>query len=478
MRTTKALIAALSIFLSLGSGAALAQQETTGAPLPLTPEEIEKLRREMSAQAAAEVQSPEEIEAMRRKQLDQQRAAGVAGYSNNTAKRTITRAISVIGNGPAEPYDHQALDLWEGTTTSVSFYDHRGEAWPVESVHYDRRAVMVNNEGCTDQGAGQAKISGVGNILTVMPCKFWTDSNMQVLLRGETRPLSFGLGSGSTLEDPMVDGAVTVAVQSDVPREYGQSRVGTIDNGWVVPSVRTMKIDPIDTRADNRVNEIFVMNGVTTDISFMDGSKNPWPVEEIVFPPGIIAVNGPCVPQQAGLASVSNNESGTIYLTACMDARATVGVRLKGRAGAISLLTVPARQGEVQPDGTLSVTVAGMSPVAPAPTVTNAAAPGRPSSASGYGIGYLHDRYLDDFLMATPPQGSRRANIMGGDGSAEGWFFDGALYVRGSFTVVNPANDAQASSGDGTVNVYKYGPPVSRILAQDLGGREFVLNID
>ena len=264
----------------------------------------------------------------------------------------------------------------------------------------------------------------------------------------------------------------------DVPREYGQSRVGTIDNGWVVPSVRTMKIDPIDTRADNRVNEIFVMNGVTTDISFMDGSKNPWPVEEIVFPPGIIAVNGPCVPQQAGLASVSNNESGTIYLTACMDARATVGVRLKGRAGAISLLTVPARQGEVQPDGTLSVTVAGMSPVAPAPTVTNAAAPGRPSSASGYGIGYLHDRYLDDFLMATPPQGSRRANIMGGDGSAEGWFFDGALYVRGSFTVVNPANDAQASSGDGTVNVYKYGPPVSRILAQDLGGREFVLNID
>lgn len=476
MRMTHTLTLALALAMSIMAGnAGFAQDAATGVPLPLSPQEIENLRREMSAQATAEITSPEEVEAARRKQLDAQRAKGVAGYSNNTKPRITTRSISLIGNGRSDPYDHQSLDLWEGITTSISFYDNRGQAWPVESVYFDKAAIAVNDEGCDRQ---KQPIGGYGNILSVMPCGFWTTSNMQVLLQGETRPLSFSVQSGSTLEDPIVDGAITVAVQSDIKPGVGQSRVGALDNAWVVPAVRTMKIDPIDTRADQRVNEIFLMNGVTTDISFMDASKNPWPVEEIVFPPGIVAVNGPCVPQQAGLQAAGNNDSGTIYLTACLDARATIGVRLKGRAGAISLLTIPAQQHVKQPDGTLSVTVAGVSPVAPSPTSANAAAPGRPSSASGYGFGYTHDRYLDDFLMATPPQGARRANIFGGDGSAEGWFFDGALYIRGSFTVVNPANDAQGSSGDGTVNVYKYGPPVSRILAQDLSGREFVMNID
>lgn len=472
---TKALALALAMSVMAG-GAGYAQ--SAGAPLPLSPEEIENLRREMSAQAAAQIQSPEEIEAARRRQLDQQRASSVAGYSNNTQRRTVTRSITVIGNGRSQPYDNQSLDLWDGVSTSVSFYDHRGEAWPVENVHFDRNAVSINNDGCGVQDRDQTSVTGMGNILTVRPCQFWTDSNMQVLLRGETRPLSFGLGSGSTLEDPLVDGAVTVAVQSDIRPDHGQTRIGTINNSWVLPNVRAMRIDPIDTRSDNRVNEIYVMNGVTTDISFMDGNKNPWPIEEIVYPPGIVAVNGPCVAQEAGLRAMNNNDSGTVYLTACMDARATVGIRLKGRAGAISLLTIPAREGVVQPDGTLTMTVTGVSPNAPAPTAVSATAPGRPSSASGYGIGFLHDRYLDDFLMATPPQGARRANIIGGDGTAEGWFFDGALYIRGGFTIVNPANDAQGSSGDGTVNVYKYGPPVSRILAQDLAGREFVMSID
>lgn len=478
-RTFHSLIAAAAVVMTLAPAQA---QQTTGSPL--TPEEIEQLRRETSAQTTAEIPSPEEIEAQRQRSLDEQRARAVTGYSNDTERQIVTRSISLIGNGTTEPYDNQRVSLWEGTVSSISFYDHMGQAWPVESVSYDRLAVAVNNEGCdgrtsTTGGSSPARLAGVGNIITVMPCAFWTNSTMQVLLNGETRPILFNVQSGSRDTSPIVDGAITVAVQSDIGRPYGQSRVGTIDNSWVVPSVRTMTIDPIDTRADNRVNEIYVMNGVTTDISFMDANKNPWPVEEIVFPPGLIAVNGPCAQQEAGLTAIDNNDSSTLYLTACMDARATIGVRLKGRAGAISLLTIPAKENIVQPDGTLSVTVSGASPVTPQQTLASVSSPGRPTSASGYGIGFTHDRYLDDFLMATPPQGSRRANIMGG-GSAgvEGWFFDGALYVRGSFTVVNPANDAEASSGDGTVRVFKYGPPVSRILGQDLLGREFVLNID
>ncbi len=42
---------------------------------------------------------------------------------------------------------------------------------------------------------------------------------------------------------------------------------------------------------------------------------------------------------------------------------------------------------------------------------------------------------------------------------------------------MNPAYDAGGTSSDGSFKVYKYGPPVSRILAVDLRGREFVLNV-
>lgn len=462
----------LSMVLSVGTAFAQSNE-----PAPLTPEQIAQIRELLADQALAEIPRPDEIEASRQLTLDQQQAANVTGYSNTTNRRAIKREVIIIGEGASTPYDPQNLSLWEGLPTSLSFFDHQGQAWPIDTISFDRRAVAVDNEGC--DGGAQSRMEGQGNVMTVMPCQFWTNSYMHVLLRDETRPISFSLLSGSREEKPIVDGAVTVAVQSDVSRPYGQTRVGKIDNAWVVPNVRTMNIDPIDTQADAQVNRLSVMNGVTTDVSFMDSNKTPWPVAEIVYPPGLIAVNGPCEQQEAGLKSIENNESATFYLTACMNTRSTIGVRLKGRAGAISLMAVPAQNGQSQPDGTLSITIPGSSPITPRATLASAAAPGSPRSSSGYGIGFTSDRYLDDFLMATPPQGSRRANIRGGEGvGVEGWFFNGALYLRGSFVIVNPAHDAQGQSGDGTVYVWKYGPPVSRVLARDLAGREFAMNID
>lgn len=453
--------------------------------IPPTPEQLETLRKETTDRQAEEYSAPEEVEKIRERELEQQRAKAVTGYTNDTQRRAGSRTIELIGDGKGTPYRPQRLELWSDTVTSMAFFDHLGEPWPVDSYGYDMRRVAVNNDGCNgDMGGaggqgsnGLARFEGTGNSLNLQPCEFWTTTTMQVLLKGETRPLLFDIHAGSKEKNPLIDAAVSVKLQSDVASPYGKTRVGELENNWVNPSARAIRIDPIDTRADKSVTPILVGPGVTTDVSFMDSSRQSWPIEEIVFPPGVVAINGACGEQSDGLKRIKGEDSSTFYMTSCSDHRATIGVKLKGRAGALSLMTVPAQPRVNQPDGTVSVTVPGVSPIKVTHTVASAAAPGQATSGSGYGY-FNHDRYLDDFLMGTPPQGSRRAYISGGDGVVEGWFFDGALYLRGPFEVVNPAFDANGSSSDGSFKVFKYGPPVSRILAMDLRGREFTLNIE
>lgn len=464
------------LFLACASSTAALAQQQKDVP-PLTPEEIEALRKATNDRQAAQYATPEEIEAIRRKELDKDQAMGVTGYTNGTMRNLTSRTINIVGSGKGQPYPPQTLTLWSDTVSSVSFFDSTGEAWPVDSVSFDTRAMRVNNEGCETKGngGGAARFEGVGNVLTVMPCSFWTVSSMQILLNGETRPLLFDLRSGSTDETPDVDAAVTVNVSSDVDSPYGKSRAGVLANDWINPNARAIRIDPIDTKQDKTVTPIIIGPGVTTDVSFMDGTKQPWPIEEIVFPPGVVAINGPCAKESDGLQRLAGGDATTLYMTSCADHRATIGIKLKGRAGALSLMTVPAIAHTQQPDGTVSVTVPGVSPLEVKQTAVSASAPGG-GSAAGYGA-YNHDRFLDDFLAGSPPQGARRATITGGSGLAEGWYFNGALYLRGSFEIMNPAYDAGGSSSDGSFKVFKYEPPVSRILASDLRGREFVLNI-
>lgn len=449
---------------------AFAQQET---PPPLTPQQIEAIRILLNQQAAAQVSTPEEVERMRQKLRDEEAAEAAPGYSNDSQVQLTARRVDVGAYGNAEPFQVQRLILADGMVSSLAFYDNNGVAWPVESVAYDREKISVNNDGCA---AGSAQpLREMGNVLIVSPCSFWVNANMQVLLRGETRPIPFAVNAGSREENIVADGIVTVAVQSDAPRPLGRDRTGQIANTWAEPASRAIRIDPIEVQ-NGRVNPIVVAPGITTDISFMDGSRTPWPVAEISYTPGVVAVNGPCEPEEAGLKQVQlDDDVSTIYMTACQAARATIAVRLEGRAGAISLLAVPARQRSRQPDGTLSVTVPGVSPITPQITAAGAGTAGRPGASGG---GFTHDKYLDDFLFGTPPQGARRASVSGaGDFGAEAWVFNGALYIRGAFRVINPAYDAGSQTSDGTVFVWKYGPPVSRILANDLRGRELVLKV-
>ena len=462
-RTTAALLA-----LALAAPVALAQDES-----PLTPEQIAEIRRLLNEQDRAEVNTPEEIEQLRRALRDAEAAQDAPGYSNDSQVTLASGRLEVgaFGNGP---FPVQNVTLAEGYVSSVAFYDDRGVAWPVEQVAYDREAFAVNNDGC--EASAEQGLGALGNVLVLSPCSFWVNANMQVLLQGETRPLTFEVRAGGRDDVIVADGLVTVAVQSNAPRPLGRDRQGNIANDWTNPASRAIRIDPIEA-VNGGVNPIVLAPGITTDLSFMDGSRTPWPVAEVSYAPGVVAVNGPCEPEEAGLTTLPvGEEASTIYVTACQSARATLAVRLEGRAGAISLLAVPARQNDRQPDGTLSITVPGVSPITPEVTAVGASVPGRPGTARAGG--FTHDRFLDDFLFGTPPQGARRASVSGaGDFPAEAWIFDGSLYIRGAFRVVNPAFDASSQTSDGTVFVWKYGPPVSRILASDLSGRELVLNV-
>ncbi len=166
--------------LALTAQSVLAQDTQSQLP-PAPPEEIEALRKEINARQAAEFPTPEEIEAIRRRQLEQDRAMAVTGYSNSTERKPVARAINLINDGKGQPYQPQRLDLWSDTVTALSFFDHLGEAWPVESVSFDTSAVRVNNEGCADGGTA-TRLEGMGNVLThSLACKFWTTSTIVLL---------------------------------------------------------------------------------------------------------------------------------------------------------------------------------------------------------------------------------------------------------------------------------------------------------
>ena len=397
---------------------AVAQQEGS----PLTPDQVEQIRALLAAQQEAEVSTPEEIARLRRAQLDAQQAENAPGYGADTTVNLATRRVNVSASA-SEPYNLQLMTLSEGAISAVAFFDDRGEPWPVQKVAYDRNTIAVNNDGC--QQGGAQPMDSQGNVLTLSPCSFWTNTNMQVLLTGESRPIPFQMVSGSRDTVITADGLVTMMIDSDVEPPLGRTRIGQLDNSWVIPAARSMRIDPIDTTTDRSVNSIFVTPGITTDIAFMDSNQQPWPIAEIAYSPGVVAVNGPCQTEEAGIVQLKPEEgTSTMYMAPCQNARATVAVRLDGRAGAISLQAIPARRGQYQPDGTLSITVPGVSPQTAQATPQTVAVAGRPSAYNGGG--FTHDAMLDDFLKGAPPQGARRASVSGATG-VEGWIYNGAL---------------------------------------------------
>lgn len=464
-------VAFSAVLLVLACAApAAAQQEGP----PRTAEQIEAARQAIAAQDQARVPRPEEIEALRELLLDEQSARDAVGYPGQAPRSLESRTVSAVSPGPGRPYTTIPLRLHDGVVTSVAFFSETGP-WPVETVSADLERVAVQGEGCSEAMLGQ--LQGSGNIVTLMPCQFSTRTSAQVLLAGEDRPITLDLAAGSRDPEPVADGSVTVVVSSDVPPPLGLDRAGRLDNDWVMPRSRAFTIDPVD-RSAGGVTELSLATGVITEVSLLDADQTPWPIDEIVFPAGIVAVNGTCGAREDGMSTVElAGETSTFYAVPCIDGSATIAVKPQGKAAALSLRTTAAREGRAQPDATVSVVVPGVSPATPAVTPAAAVAPQPRQALGSAATGFTPDRLLDDFLLGTPPQGSRRARLGGAGGLAEGWFYDGALYLRGPFRVMNPAHDAQASQGD-SLFVWKYAPPVSRILAVDLFGREFAMTVN
>lgn len=462
------------VFAALTAGVTSVAHGQTGEQL--TPDEIATLRELAVQQQIQQTNTPEEVEAVRQRQLEEQAARDAVGYDNATRRVLRNREERVISGGATEPYPIQQLDLWQGTTSSVAFFDHLGQPWPVESVSFERQLLSVNDDGCENRssGAREETMQGRQNIISFTPCKFWTTTSAQVVLRGETKPIVFDISSGSKEPEVNVDSNVSVAIQSTVGRPFGRTHTGDVDLSWIRPSARALSIDPIDTTRDRSANAIVLARDVTTDISFMDRRRTPWPITEVVYTKGIVAINGDCDDEIGGLATYKPDEDvSTFWATLCQPTRATIGVKLQGRAGAISLLVVNATGPSRQPDGTLSITVTGASPMTAPANAGEAAIAAQPRTAAAF----VPDAALDDFLHGAPLEGARRARIDGGGSQIQGWVYGNALYVRGPFYVVNPAYDATARSTDGTMHVWKFEPPVSRLLVQNAHGAEAVLSI-
>lgn len=464
---------------ALIAGPSVAQQPT--GTEQLTPEEITTLRELVVQQQINETNTPDEIEAVRRSRLEAERAQQAVGIENDTNRVLENRAISINSQDRITPYPILPLSLWLGTTTSLSFFDEKGLPWPVQSFGFDRSMLSVNDSGCAGgaqnvgaQGDGASSVQGVRNILNVTPCNFWTTASVQVVLSGETKPIVFDIRAGSEAQEAIVDANVAVSVNSSIDRPMGRTVAGDVDLGWIEPLARTMTIDPIDTTSDRRANSITLARDVTTDISFMDGNRAQWPIQEVVYTRGIVAVNGECAPDIGGLEVYEpTDDASTFWATLCQPTRATIGVKLKGRAGAISLLVLAGNGPNRQPDGTLTIRVNGTSPLSGPQSAGEAAMAAAPQTIEAFDP----DRSLDDFLAGAPLEGSTPANVAGGGNSVQGWFYKDALYLRGPFFVVNPAFDATAQSFDGTMRVYRFNPPVSRLLVSSASGSEAVLNI-
>lgn len=464
--------------LTLTSTNAIAQQNV-GAD-QLTPEEIERLREIVVQQQINEINTPEEIEAVRRALLAAERAQSAVGIGNTTDRVLENRSVSITSDDLISPYPILPLLLWQGTTTSISFFDNNGHPWPVQSFGFDRNTLSINDSGCAGgpgaaaQQDGAQSMQGVRNIMNITPCSFWTTSSVQVVLTGETKPIVFDISSGSTADEVFVDANVAISVNSSIDRPFGRTVSGDVDLGWIEPQARTMTIDPIDTTTDRTANAITLARDVTTDISFMDAQRTQWPIQEVVYTRGIVAINGECAPEIGGLEVYQpSDDASTFWATLCQPTRATIGVKLRGRAGAISLLVLDANGPNRQPDGTLTIRVNGTSPLTGPQTAGEAAQASAPPSAQVF----RPDARLDDFLAGAPLEGSIPAKVAGGGTAVQGWFYNDALYVRGPFYVVNPAFDATASSMDGTLRVYRFNPPVQRLLVSTENGSEAVLSI-
>lgn len=414
--------------------------------------------------------TPEELvqmlNAQRDAQLNAQRSQAGAGYSSAQPPVLLHETKTVDTSRSSQP--PVPLRLGQGVITAVSFVNDDLDAWPVRNVIYDRNLFSVNGSGCGDEGSSRAE---GGNILNIFPCRYWVSgANINVTLEGYSRPIVFNVSAGSDPgEAPRVDSQITMKITDRT------------DEQFVGPASRRLAINPLDGR-NGGVVQIYPAKDLITDVSFVDHSGNVWPIETVVFNPRLVSVGGSACVGEGQQGSQASEASGNVmYLSLCRNQRSNIAVKLQGAPAALALLLVPptdeSRATLSKPDSTITVAITGRSPNAPTQPATVASGGAMPDNNTD-ATGFRPDRYLTDFVNGTPPRGARPV-IMTGAPNIEGYIYNGALYVRGSYTPVNPTADASAQSSSGTLNVWRYDRPTTSLLVADnQTGLEFSVTAD
>ena len=171
---------------------------------------------------------PSDIGKMRNLMLD---AQGAAAYPNYVSKALPVPRRLNIAYAPSPERSPEALRLWRGMATSLTFLDEKGKPWPIEAVIYDRRLFSMNGKGCLpDDGATPApapaqapdedsekdrKREPQPSTFFMVPCQHWTWGSFAVQLKGQPIPVTFMASSGASPEDGaenVVDAPIVLTV--------------------------------------------------------------------------------------------------------------------------------------------------------------------------------------------------------------------------------------------------------------------------
>jgi intracellular multiplication protein IcmK len=252
----------------------------------------------------------------------------------------------------------------------------------------------------------------------------------------------------------------------------------------IAPRPRKIEIDPQVLLS--RPQTLQLALGVVTPVTFLDSSGRPWPVETVAFDPRMLAQDGAGCgsPPPSGPVVGAGERPTTITLMPCrINTYGNVSIKLEGYPLPLVLMTRSGNSGSV--DLPVTIRVMGRSPNAPiVPAEAEAAytpPPGSYGSSArrrgkeGKNPGrMLPDRVLDSFGAGVTPVNAQRVDV--NDPSVSAWILDGRLYLRGTITVINPAQDAFAETVGG-MKVWRFDHPVSRVLVVDQSGVERDLTV-
>ena len=249
------------------------------------------------------------------------------------------------------------------------------------------------------------------------------------------------------------------------------------------PKPRIITLDANNVSADEPP-QINLALGVVSPVSVIDSRGRPWPIATTVYDPRVFAQDGAgCETQTVQNVSPLSGEDrpNTISLMPCRyHSYGNIILKLEGYP---LPLVIMLKSGDDNPHVDMPVTlqVKGKSPFEPTQTGSigtigaqgQSTAPSMRNAVSGAG-GTTSDQILYAFANGTTPRGATRLSVKGG--SVEAWLFQGFMYVRGRFALVNPSTVASAEGMNG-FSVWKL-KPTARILVMSDTGEEHSVTID